>query len=80
MEQIEVAAPGLGSKSQDQKRLHACHAIRFHHRSQIHLQIENYGLAAVYAALTFLARLLILTLTLTLLAPPANAWHPHDRR
>lgn len=31
-----------------------------------YLQIENYGLAAVYAALTFLARLLILTLTLPL--------------
>lgn len=31
-----------------------------------YVQIENYGLAAIYAALTYLARLLILTLTVPL--------------
>ncbi|PFG25100.1 integrating conjugative element membrane protein (TIGR03747 family) [Pseudomonas lurida] len=31
-----------------------------------YVQIENYGLAAIYAALTYLARLLILTLTIPL--------------
>ena len=37
-----------------------------YYRGIAYMQIENYGLAAVYAALTFLARVLILTLSLPL--------------
>lgn len=37
-----------------------------HHISLAYMQIENYGLAAVYASLTFLTRLLILTLSIPL--------------
>lgn len=33
-----------------------------------YVQIDNYGLAAIYAALTYLAKLLILTLTIPLMA------------
>ncbi|KPA97023.1 integrating conjugative element membrane protein, PFL_4697 family [Pseudomonas asplenii] len=36
------------------------------HVGRVHAHIESYGLAAVYAVLTFLLRLLILTLTLPL--------------
>jgi len=37
-----------------------------YHLGTAYVQIENYGLAAVYAVLTFLSRVLILTLSLPL--------------
>jgi integrating conjugative element membrane protein (TIGR03747 family) len=40
-----------------------------------YVHLENYGLAADYAALTFLARILILTLPLFLMAPLITVKH-----